>query len=156
MRKIIYIVVLSSAVLLMNCKKETVQQVSRMDLLTGRKWQLDKLLYSVKDEPKTLDFTSAAYRNCELDDVYEFNKNGIFTRSDGLTRCGNIVLHGPYGTSNWVADSALTKLDIELFTRYSYKLKVIALSDTQLQLERATTNYLQQDVLYTFYFKSAN
>ena len=156
MKKVIYILVLVSTVFLVGCKKESIVQASRMDMLTGRKWKIDKLLYSVKGDPAVLDYTSATYKKCELDDIYEFNKGGTFIRSDGFNLCSNVSLYGPYGKSNWSADSAVTRLDIELSTRYSYKFKVVNLSTSQLQLERSTVDYLQQEVLYTFYFQVAN
>ena len=156
MKKVIYIFALVSTVFLIRCKKESILQPSRMDLLSERKWKIEKLLYSVKGDPTVLDYTSALYKKCELDDIYEFKKGGSFIRSDGLNLCNSVALYGPFGTSNWSADSAVTKLEIELFTRYSYKFKVVQLSASQLQLERSTIDYLQQEVLYTFYFQVAN
>lgn len=156
MRKVISILVLVSTAFLVRCKKESFLQPTRIDLLSGRKWKIEKLLYSVKGDPAVLDYTSAAYKKCELDDIYEFKKEGTFIRSDGFNLCSNVALYGPFGTSNWIADSALTRLDIELFSRYSYKFKVVQLSASQLQLERSTVDYLQQEVLFTFYFQVAN
>ena len=156
MNKPIYLVASLASLLLINCKKEVVSEESKLDLLTGRQWKIDKLLYSVKGDPTTLNYTSAAYKTCELDDVYEFKKNNTFIRTDGINPCGSVALYGPYGTSGWTADSAFTKLTIELFTQYSFKYKVVNISATSLQLERSTVDYLQQEVLYTFYFKPVN
>ena len=153
MKKTFYLLILLAPALLIHCKKETIAAESRLDLLTGGKWKMDKLLYSVKGDPLILNYTSAAYKSCELDDSYEFKKDHSFTRSDGLNKCGSVALYAPYGNAGWTADSAITMLTIELFSIYNYKFKVVTLSTTELQLERLTIDYLQQEVLYTYYFK---
>ena len=155
MRKVIYLFVLLLPTLFIQCKKETLIQESPLDLLTNRKWKIDKLLYSVKGDPLTLSYTSAAYKTCELDDIYEFKKDQSFARTDGSNVCGSVALYPPYGNAGWNADPALTRLDLDLFAAYSYKFKVIKINAAELQLERSTVDYLQQEVLYTFYFKKA-
>ena len=153
MKKVSFPVVLITTLVLTNCNKETVPEVSKLDLLTGKQWKIDKLLYSVKGDPGSVNYTSAAFKSCELDDVYEFKKNDTFIRTDGVNICGNVALYGPYGTGSWNIDAAFTNLSIELFARYQFKYKVISISAASLQLERSSINYLQQEVLYTFYFK---
>lgn len=156
MKKITYLAVLVASFLLINCKKEAVPEKSKLDLLTGRQWKIDKLLYSVKGDPTTLNYTSAVYKTCELDDVYEFKKNNIFIRTDGTNVCGSVALYGPYGTSSWNIDSAFTSLTVELATLYIFKYKVVSISAAALQMERLSVNYLQQEVLYTYFFKVTN
>ena len=156
MKKVIYLIALLAPLLLIHCKKDTVSEESRLDLLTGRKWKIDKLLYSVKGDPTSLDFTNGVYKSCELDDVYEFKKDHTFTRTDGSNVCGSIALYGPFGNAGWSADSTLTQLNVELFAVYLYKFKVLNINSTELQLQRSTVDYLQQEALYTFYFKKIN
>ena len=39
MKKVIYLIALLAPLLLIHCKKDTVSEESRLDLLTGRKWK---------------------------------------------------------------------------------------------------------------------
>jgi hypothetical protein len=156
MKKIIYSVLLIAPVFFAHCKKDTVAEPTRLDLLTGHKWKIDKLLYSVKGDPTILVYTNAVYKTCELDDVYEFRKDNGFSRADGLNLCGSVALYPPYGNTNWSADASLTDLTVELFATYSRRFKVINLTASELRLDWSTIDYLQQEVLYTYYFKRAD
>lgn len=157
MKKALYLILLLLPGVFIHCSKdEPAAPLSRLDLLSGHKWKIDKLLYSVKGDPTTITYTNAAYKTCELDDEYSFRKDGSFARTDGTNLCGSVALYGPYGTSNWLADSALTNLTVGLAFYYDFKFKVINLTATELRLEMSTVDYLQQQVLYTFYFKLGN
>jgi hypothetical protein len=157
MKKAIYLIVLLVPAIFIHCSKdEPSAPVTRLELLTGHKWKIDKLLYSVKGDPVVVTYTNAVYKTCELDDEYSFRKDGSFLRTDGTNLCGSVALYGPYGTSNWSADSSLTNLSVGLTFYYDYKYKVVNLTATELRLEMSTVDYLQQQVLYTYYFKAGN
>lgn len=137
-----------------SCQKEVEVKESRRELLTGRKWIVDRVLYSV-DNSTPGDITSISYKDCERDDEYEFRNDNSFERTDGTLLCGNAVaLFGPYDRGFWGGDSTLLNLRIEKTFSYIYEFKVTELSSTRLAMTYSTTDYLQQKVTYTYEFSA--
>lgn len=138
----------------LSCQKEVEVKETPRELLTGRKWIMKRLLYSV-DNSTPGDITSITYKDCERDDEYEFRKDNSFVRSDGTVLCGNAVaLFGPYDQGFWGGDSTLLNLRIEKTFFYIYEFKVTELSANQLAMTYSTTDYLQQKVTYTYEFSA--
>lgn len=136
------------------CQKDIQIIESRFEILTSSKWVIDKFLYAEKGDTAIFDHTLYYFKDCELDDEYQFMKDYSFTRTNGANVCGyQVPPYGPYGEAKWVADSMISTLDLELPFTYKYHFTVINLSRDVLELQQSTTDYLQKEVYYTFRFK---
>lgn len=133
------------------CQKEPVLVENRLDLLTGRDWQLTQLLYSV-DNSTPGDIRNVVLKDCEKDDRYRFRKDFVFQRVDSTISCGGLSVYGPYEEASWGTDSLVTTLVIDKFFSYHYDFTIKQLSSRTLELEQATTDYLQQKVVYNWIF----
>ena len=133
------------------CQKEPVLVENRLDLLTGRDWQLTKLLYSV-DNSTPGDIANVVFKDCEKDDRYRFRKDFVFQRVDSTISCGGLSVYGPYEEASWGTDSLVTTLVIDKFFFYHYDFTIKQLSSRTLELEQATTDYLQQKEVYNWIF----
>lgn len=134
-----------------SCQKEPLLVEKRIDLLTGRDWQLTQLLYSV-DNSTPGDILDVVQKDCEKDDRYRFRKDNVFLRLDSTISCGGLSVYGPYDDAFWGADSLVTTLVINKVFTYQYDFKIKQLSSRTLELEQATTDYLQQKVVYNWIF----
>ncbi len=136
---------------LFSCQKEPLLVEKRFDLLTGRDWQLTQLLYSV-DNSTPGDIRDVVLKDCEKDDRYRFRKDFVFQRVDSTHSCGGLSVYGPYEEASWGTDSLVTTLVIDKFFSYHYDFTIKQLSSKTLELEQATTDYLQQKVVYNWIF----
>lgn len=136
---------------LFSCQKEPVLVEKRIDLLTGRDWQLKQLLYSV-DNSTPGDIYDVVMKDCEKDDRYRFRNDNVFLRIDSTNSCGAVSVYGPYGDAFWGSDSTVSTLVINKVFTYSYSFRIKQLSSRTLELEQSTTDYLQQKVVYNWIF----
>lgn len=134
-----------------SCQKEPVLVEKRIDLLTGRDWQLIQLLYSV-DNSTPGDIADVVFKDCERDDRFRFRKDQVFQRIDSTNSCGGLSVYGPYDDAFWGSDSTVSSLVIDKVFTYRYEFKIKQLSSRTLELEQTTTDYLQQKVVYNWIF----
>jgi len=150
--KIISFFVCSILLLTACSKNNSAPSLTSLELLTGRNWQMIHEYTQIVGEPDKVDFITGDYTPCELDDVYRFIPNNALIRSDSSIVC-NSTLHG-FWDSQWGTDSAFTHLYISLPFNYSYDFTILQLDVQTLQLQTRITDYLQNQVDYTYVFKS--
>ena len=140
-------------IVLNSCKKEATIKESKMDLLTGTKWQLTNLYHQEVGDNTISDFLSVYYNNCELDDSYHFTKDHSFFRRDSTKTCSAPPHFGLYGGSRWAADSAFLKI---AFTSqpYSYNMEIKTLNETTLELNHSVIDYFLNKVIFTYRFRA--
>ena len=139
---------------LCSCKKETVIQESKFDLLTKRSWQLTNLYHQEMGDNTISDFTAVYYKDCEKDDSYHFAANNMFFRRDSTNQCANQPQFGLYGGASWTADSSFSKITFDSFPYYLYNMEIKTLTSSRLELRHHVLDYFQKEVTFTFRFKS--
>jgi hypothetical protein len=147
---------LSLAVLLLllsSCKKESAVQESKLDLLTGRKWQLTNLYHQEVGDRTISDFLSIHYSTCELDDSYHFTQDHSFFRRDSTKICTVDPHFGLYGGSTWAADSAFSKISFTSML-YHYDMEIKTLNETTLELSHSMVDYFLKKIIFTYRFRS--
>ncbi len=139
-----------------SCSKDKVTdnaKESKLELLTGRKWQLTNLFHQEPADNTISDFTTIHYKSCEMDDSYNFTKDHEFFRRDSTNKCVNDPHFGLYGSSNWQTDSTFSTI---VFTtlRYRYDMEIKTLTENTLELRHAMIDYFNTRIFYTYRFKS--
>ena len=143
------------AFFLVACKKnDPPPEASKLELLTGGKWQLTHFYYQAASDNIRNDFLNTYYTACELDDIYEFTTDNALIRSSGKDSCTG---EPPYGieSSNWEIDSLLTQIVLAVPFGFTTTYKINTLNAQTLQLEQDAKNYVEEDVIYTYVFKAA-
>lgn len=138
-----------------SCRKETTgDQKARIELLTGNKWILTNLYHQESGDNTIIELTKLHYKDCEMDDSYNFTKDNIFFRRDSTYKCGYAPQFGLYGSSSWAADSSYSKI---VFTsmQYKYEMEIKTLTESSLELKHAVLDYFNTAVIYTYRFRSA-
>ena len=136
-----------------SCKKETPLTGSRIDLLTGAKWQLTNLYHQEVGQRTIVDLLSIHYSSCELDDSYHFTRDHSFFRRDSVEICSSDPHFGLYGASSWTADSALTKISFTSMF-YHYDMEIKTLNKSTLELSHSMVDYFLKKIIYTYRFRS--
>jgi hypothetical protein len=138
-----------------SCNKEKATNVteSKLELLTGRRWQLTNLFHQEPGDNTISDFTTIHYKSCEMDDNYNFTKDHEFFRRDSTVKCVNDPQFGLYGNATWQADTAFSTI---VFTTlpYRYNMEIKTLTENTLELKHATIDYFNNKIFYTYRFKS--
>ena len=82
-----------------SCTKDTEPAPTQTDLLTTGAWRVTAWTVNpplppprdtVGTRPRITDYYAAIANsggNCELDDVFKFNRNGTYTQEEGTTKC---------------------------------------------------------------------
>lgn len=142
-----------------SCKKQAVDITPPSQVLTGTRWQVRNLYLQSQSDPSKTEARAFTYKACELDDIYEFKKGGVFVRSDSLSKCDpmdldpfHVNVFGPYGQANWSADSLFTQIVIISPGFYRYTWKVTALTTQRFEVEENYTDYLSNKLVYTYSF----
>jgi hypothetical protein len=137
-----------------SCQKEIAVKESKLDLLTGKKWQLTNLYHQEAGDNTVSDFTSIHYNDCELDDSYHFRKDNIFFRRDSTNVCPVAPHFGLYGGAGWSVDSAFYKISFDSFPNYRYNMEIKTLTETTLELKHDMLDYFQKKITFTYRFRS--
>ncbi|MGZ5135958.1 MAG: hypothetical protein ACXWCG_12445, partial [Flavitalea sp.] len=135
------------------CKKENAFGKSKMDLLTGTKWQLTNLYHQEVGDNTIYDFLSIYYDSCERDDSYHFTKDHLFFRRDSTKVCAVDPHFGLYGGSGWAADSAFSKITFTSML-YSYDMEIKSLNENLLELNHSVIDYFLNKVIFTYRFRA--
>lgn len=77
-----------TTVICIGCKKDNnAVAKSKTQLLTEKTWKLVKLEQRINTADPWSDITAANYMPCELDDIFTFTSAGVFTETEGATKC---------------------------------------------------------------------
>lgn len=140
-------------ILLTSCKKETADKQSKLDLLTGRNWQLTNLYHQEVGSRTIADLLSIHYSSCELDDSYHFTKDHSFFRRDSTKICTVDPHFGLYGSARWTTDSAFSKISFTSLA-YHYEMEIKTLDENRLELSHSMVDYFLQKIIFTYRFRS--
>lgn len=139
---------------IISCRKESNPNESRIDLLTGRKWLLTNLYFQEKGDNSVSDFTGIHYKSCEMDDSYHFTKGKVFFRRDSTNTCITNPSFGLFGTAEWSADSAFSKISFNSFPLYRYNMEIKTLTENTLELTHLVRDYFLKEITFTYRFRS--
>ena len=138
------------------CTKKTLSDNQKKVFLSNKSWLLTNVFYQLKSDPSGVDFTDILYKNCSLDDSYHFYEDGKFERRDSMLVCGqSYVPFGPYGRSSWNINETFTILQVTMPLTYNFEFEIVSISNERMVLKQYLRDYLQQDIVHTFYFKAA-
>lgn len=123
---------------------------TKTELLTAKNWMMTgfdvapALLIQQTGTPETnlIPFEAA----CNLDDFWDLNTNGSYTREEGASKCDP---NDPtvFESGDWLWNSDNTRLIFEPGAGATYEVKVISLIATELVLE---FTQVEANVTYTF------
>jgi hypothetical protein len=131
-KNIITCIALASIVLA--CKKENAEVVvptetpfqKNLRVLTAANWKLDSLY--IKNAGKLVN--SGIPDSCLLDDIYSFNKNGLYITQNGTNNCFEEEM--PADTLKWEQTTGGDTLILKGITfPYSVKYKINSLNDSK-------------------------
>lgn len=137
-----------------SCRKESSPKESRIDLLTGRKWQLMNLYFQEKGDNAASDFTSIHYKTCEMDDSYHFTKGNVFFRRDSTETCSVNPSFGLFGAAEWTTDSVFSKITFNSFPAYRYNMEIKTLNENTLELTHLMRDYFLKEITFTYRFRA--
>jgi hypothetical protein len=141
-------------VTMVSCQKEAVPTESKLDLLTGRKWQLTNLYHQEVGDNIVSDFTEIHYNDCELDDSYHFAKDYSFFRRDSSNVCLVSPHFGLFGGAKWSVDSDFYEISFDSFPVYAYRMEIKTLTKSTLELSHRVIDYFQKEIIFTYRFRS--
>lgn len=155
-RPFVYLI-LSGATVFGACSKETQPApTDRNKLLTETNWQLTNEFYEKKgDASSRVDLFTNDYVECERDDIYRFQPDGILYRSDSALSCG--TGYHPFGFFTggaWNTNAKVDTMGLELFMAFKYLFNIQKLDQNSLELRQDQKNYFDEDVSYTWRFKA--
>ena len=124
-------VILMSAVIVLSlaaCKKKKItpeEEASKKDLLVNKDWVLTALKLSMGGQESD-EFGSLSA--CHKDDIYRFEDSGVYTLSEGATKCN------PEDTDKgkWTLNSDQNVLTV--MTSDTTKFDVIEITETSLKV----------------------
>ena len=138
-----------------SCQKENIiVQKSKLELLTGTRWQLEILWYEQPPGSAAINYTSALFLPCEMDDTFQFRQDGSFVSS------GNTIICNPphtdmftfYNGGGWTLSQGDTLVFEAGFNKQTFILTSI--STTALELKQRSFDYFQSEFVYRFEFKA--
>ncbi len=155
MRKLLFIL-LAGVITLMSCEKDDPK--SRTELLCEVPWLLSSskvnpAIYIEEIETSVTDFY-AIYESvglqCVLDDIWNFNENGTYTKEEGETKCdpSDPVV---FETGNWAFnadETILTTTTANQYGTFMSEYTILDLSSKNLSLEYTAVD--SNNVVYTF------
>ena len=100
-------VILISITLLLNYCKKSDEMLSKMKLLTQKKWFVIASKHSLNGGPWVDDY--ATMPKCITDDFISFNIDGSYIKDEGVTKC-NVSLPQIIGTGTWIFTTNETKI----------------------------------------------
>lgn len=146
-RPVLLLMVLS----VFSCSREddTAEQPITLPLaLTTYTWNIYRQTL-VFEDGSSADLTNITFKPCELDDLLNFGKDGIFRKSDGGFVCtspGGSVFNYLNGAPWTVLDSTITI--IAGFNVQNFK--VASWSRTKMIWKQSQTNYLGEKETYVY------
>src|SRR5215468_10917839 len=83
-------------------------------ILTGTNWQLTNEFYEKSGDPSSkVDLFTTHYAECERDDIYRFQTDGMLLRSDSAVSCGSgYHPYGFYTGGSWTATANVDTLGL--------------------------------------------
>ena len=152
--KFLYFFSLVLIFLTTSCHKENVAQKSKMELLTGTRWQFYILLYEQPPGSTPIDYSSGLFLQCELDDIFQFKQDGSFISSQNTIMCNpshtDVLTY--YDGGGWSLSQGDT-LDLTAgLNKQTFLLSSITTTD--LELKQTSADYFQNLYTYRFQFKA--
>ena len=116
-----------------SCKKETTpSSISKTKLLTQSTWKLTSVTTSTNGATPVEGISS--YLPCELDNITTFSTNGVYSETEGLTKCDPAMDPDTVSSGTWVFATNETYLNVASLG-YTTSLKMLTLDATTLKLE---------------------
>ena len=145
---------LVSILIIASCHKENTPQKSKVELLTGTRWQFDRLLYEKPPGSIPSDFSTAIFLPCELDDIFQFKQDGSFVSNENTIIC-NPPTNGfltAFNGGGWSLSQGDTLAIMAGLNKQMFLLTNI--STSALELKQTMKDYFQEEFTYRFQFKA--
>jgi len=147
-------IILFFSSLLTNCSKQEAPKPALEDILVASKWQLNRLFMENPPGTGAIELTYTTFKNCELDDLFEFKSNGSYTSDENGLPCipvNNSIFFKMCG-GTW-ASSRDTLVHIESgFLSHNYLVRDY--NKDWLDLTEILENYVGEKELYIYRFKA--
>jgi hypothetical protein len=150
---ILAIIVLASCKKELSATPEPTPEITLEQALTGRPWMITSIVLTTSDGG-LVNIFAVNFKDCERDDLLNFGKDGVFTKTDGGIICnppGNSVfrdLNGGFWNSS--PDSSLTIN--KGFNNQRYK--VTNWTNTSMKWVQTQTSYSGVRETYTYQLAS--
>lgn len=154
MKKVHLYLLLLFSFLLTNCSKEETPKPALEDILAGSKWQLNRLFMENPPGSGAIELTHTTFKNCELDDLFEFKSDGSFTSDENGLPCipVNNSVFFRLGGGSW-SSSGDTSVQLQSGL-LSHHFKVRDYNKDWLDLTQILENYVGEKELYIYRFKA--
>lgn len=139
---------------LTNCTKEEAAKPALESVLVASKWQMNRLFMENPPGSGAIELTHTNFKNCELDDLFEFKSDGSFTSDENGLPCipVNNSVFFRLGGGFWI-NRGDTSLHIQSgFLSYSFKVREY--NEDWLDLTQLMENYVGEKELYIYRFKA--
>ena len=149
-----YLMILVSLIALSCDKKELPPKASLNEILTAPKWQLNRVFMENPPGSGAIELTYTTYKNCELDDLFEFKSNGSFTSDENGLPCFpvNNSVFFKMGGGNWISSGDTTVHIQSGFLGHTYHVREY--NKDWLDLTQLLENYVGEKELYIYRFKA--
>jgi len=152
MRGYHFYVFLLFSFLLTNCKKEEMPKPPLEEILVASKWQLNRVFMENPPGGGAIELTNFTFKNCELDDLFEFKSDGSFLSDENGSPCApiNNSVFYKLGGGDWdhINDTLINLHNG--FLNPSYHVREY--NKEWLDLTQLSENYVGQPELYIYRF----